>query len=167
MNQPWIYMCSPSQSHLPPHPIPLGLPSAPALSTCLMHFPGYNKGVTKWSATWIFNPFQFLPNAGDSFIVFSSVGSFHLFQCFLRHGGVVLRETARSTCQIVLQREHDSTKVMQPAGGRAMPVTQAPFFQANPPSSRPPAVLILSGPELWGGLEIVALLEVHFCSEEF
>ena len=36
MNQPWIYMCSPP-SHLPPHPIPLGLPSAPALSTCLMH----------------------------------------------------------------------------------------------------------------------------------
>ena len=26
-------------SHLPPHPIPLGLPSAPALSTCLMHPP--------------------------------------------------------------------------------------------------------------------------------
>ena len=24
-------------SHLPPHPIPLGLPSAPGLSTCLMH----------------------------------------------------------------------------------------------------------------------------------
>ena len=24
-------------SHLPPHPIPLSLPSAPALSTCLMH----------------------------------------------------------------------------------------------------------------------------------
>ena len=24
-------------SHLPPHPIPLGLPSAPALSICLMH----------------------------------------------------------------------------------------------------------------------------------
>ena len=24
-------------SHLPPHPIPLGLPSAPALSTCLTH----------------------------------------------------------------------------------------------------------------------------------
>ena len=24
-------------SHLPPHPIPLGLPSAPAPSTCLMH----------------------------------------------------------------------------------------------------------------------------------
>ena len=24
-------------SHLPPHPIPLGLPSAPALSTYLMH----------------------------------------------------------------------------------------------------------------------------------
>ena len=24
-------------SNLPPHPIPLGLPSAPALSTCLMH----------------------------------------------------------------------------------------------------------------------------------
>ena len=39
MNQPWIYMCSPSRSppHLPLHPIPLGLPSAPGLSTCLMH----------------------------------------------------------------------------------------------------------------------------------
>ena len=39
MNQPWIYMCSPSQysSHLPPHPIPLGLPSALALSIRLMH----------------------------------------------------------------------------------------------------------------------------------
>ena len=36
-NQPWIYMCSPSwtPSHLAPHPIPLGHPSAPALSTCL------------------------------------------------------------------------------------------------------------------------------------
>lgn len=28
------------------------------------------------------SPFQFLPNAGDSFIVFSSVGSFHLFPVF-------------------------------------------------------------------------------------
>ena len=39
MNQPWIYMCSPSRSpsRLPLHPIPLGLPSAPALSTRLMH----------------------------------------------------------------------------------------------------------------------------------
>ena len=27
-------------SRLPPHPIPLGLPSAPAPSTCLMHQPG-------------------------------------------------------------------------------------------------------------------------------
>ena len=35
MNQPWVYMCSPSwtPSHLPPHPIPQGHPSAPALST--------------------------------------------------------------------------------------------------------------------------------------
>ena len=35
MNQPWVYMCSPSwpPSHLPPHPIPLGHPSAPALGT--------------------------------------------------------------------------------------------------------------------------------------
>ena len=36
MNQPWVYMCSPSwtpTSHLPPHPIPQGHPSAPALST--------------------------------------------------------------------------------------------------------------------------------------
>ena len=40
MNQSWIYMCSPSRSpppHLPLHPIPLGLPSAPGPSTCLMH----------------------------------------------------------------------------------------------------------------------------------
>ena len=37
MNQPWIYMCSPTLSCLPLHPIPLGLPSAPALSTRLMH----------------------------------------------------------------------------------------------------------------------------------
>ena len=33
MNQPWVYMYSPSPSHLPPHSIPLGHPSAPALST--------------------------------------------------------------------------------------------------------------------------------------
>ena len=35
MNPPWVYMCSPSwtPSHLPPHPIPLGHPSAPAPST--------------------------------------------------------------------------------------------------------------------------------------
>ena len=33
MNQPWVYMCSPSWTHLPPHPIPLGHPSTPALST--------------------------------------------------------------------------------------------------------------------------------------
>ena len=34
------YTCIPHPdppSHLPPHPIPLGLASAPALSTCLMH----------------------------------------------------------------------------------------------------------------------------------
>ena len=39
MNQPWIYMYSPSQSpsHLPLYPIPLGLPSAPgpALVSCI------------------------------------------------------------------------------------------------------------------------------------
>ena len=37
MNQPWVYMCSPSWTPLPPpspsHPIPLGHPSTPALST--------------------------------------------------------------------------------------------------------------------------------------
>ena len=35
MNQPWVYMCSPSwtPSILPPHPIPQGHTSAPALST--------------------------------------------------------------------------------------------------------------------------------------
>ena len=40
MNQPWIYMYSPHPdppSHLPFYPIPLGLPSAPGPSTCLMH----------------------------------------------------------------------------------------------------------------------------------
>ena len=35
MNQPSVYMCSPSwtSSYIPPHPIPQGHPSAPALST--------------------------------------------------------------------------------------------------------------------------------------
>ena len=35
MNQPRVYMCSPSwtHSHVPTHPVPLGHPSAPALST--------------------------------------------------------------------------------------------------------------------------------------
>ena len=35
MNQPWVLICSPSwhSSHLLPHPIPQGHPSAPALST--------------------------------------------------------------------------------------------------------------------------------------
>ena len=35
MNQPWVYMRSPSwtPSHLPPYPIPQGHPSTPALNT--------------------------------------------------------------------------------------------------------------------------------------
>ena len=35
MNPPWVYMCSPfwTPFHLPPHPIPLGNPSAPERST--------------------------------------------------------------------------------------------------------------------------------------
>ena len=35
MNQPWVYVQAhpEPQSHLPPHPIPQGHPSAPALST--------------------------------------------------------------------------------------------------------------------------------------
>ena len=33
LNPPWVYMCSPSQIPLPPHPIPLGYPSAPAPSS--------------------------------------------------------------------------------------------------------------------------------------
>ena len=37
-------------SHLPPHPIPLGLPSAPALSTCLMH--------PTWAGD-LFHPWQY------------------------------------------------------------------------------------------------------------
>ena len=43
-------------SHLPPHPIPLGHPSAPALSTCIMH------------QTW----------TGDSFHIW-------YFTCFMLH----------------------------------------------------------------------------------
>ena len=34
MKQPWVYMCSPSRSPLPPPSPP---PSAPGPSTCLMH----------------------------------------------------------------------------------------------------------------------------------
>ena len=39
MKQPWVCMCSHPDppSHLPLHPIPLGLPSAPGPSACLMH----------------------------------------------------------------------------------------------------------------------------------
>ena len=42
MNQPWIYRFTcilhpDPPSHLPLYPIPLGLPSAPGPSTCLMH----------------------------------------------------------------------------------------------------------------------------------
>ena len=33
MNQPWVYMCSPSWTPLPLYPIPQGHPNAPALST--------------------------------------------------------------------------------------------------------------------------------------
>ena len=38
MNQSWVYMCPPvlnSPCHLPPHPIPLGCPRAPALGALL------------------------------------------------------------------------------------------------------------------------------------
>ena len=43
MNQPWVYMCPPSQipSHLPTHPIPLGCRSAPAFSA-LFHASNLN-----------------------------------------------------------------------------------------------------------------------------
>ena len=39
MKQPWVYMCSHPDppSHLPLHPLPLGFPSAPGPSACLMH----------------------------------------------------------------------------------------------------------------------------------
>ena len=43
MNQPWVYMCPHPEhpSQLPPHPIPLGCPSAPALSA-LFHSSNLN-----------------------------------------------------------------------------------------------------------------------------
>ena len=39
LNPPWVYMCSPSwtPSQLPPHPIPLSHPNAPAQASCIMH----------------------------------------------------------------------------------------------------------------------------------
>ena len=46
-------------SRLPPHPIPLGLPSAPALSTCLMHF-CVKVLVAQWSPT-LCNPMNYSP----------------------------------------------------------------------------------------------------------
>ena len=47
MSQPWVYMCphpEPPHHHLPPHPIPQGHPSAPALSA-LSH---------AWNLDWRF-----------------------------------------------------------------------------------------------------------------
>ena len=37
MKQPWVYMCSPSRSPLPPPSPPIGFPSASGPSACLMH----------------------------------------------------------------------------------------------------------------------------------
>ena len=39
MEEPWVYMCShpDPRSHLPLHLLPLGFPSAPGPSACLMH----------------------------------------------------------------------------------------------------------------------------------
>ena len=58
MNQPWIYMCSPSWTllHLPHHPVPLGHPGAPALNTllnpCLLsHFSCVWLFATPWTIT--------------------------------------------------------------------------------------------------------------------
>ena len=50
MNQPWVYMCPHPDppSHLPPHPIPQGHPTAPALST-LSHASNLNW----WSVSYM------------------------------------------------------------------------------------------------------------------
>ena len=45
MSQPWVSTCPPSWTHLPPHPIPLGCPWAPALSV-LLHVSNL-----RWSST--------------------------------------------------------------------------------------------------------------------
>ena len=53
----WIshgFMCSPSRSPLPPppHPIPLGHPSAPSLSNCLMH-PTWTVSLIRCQMVWV------------------------------------------------------------------------------------------------------------------
>ena len=45
-------------SHLPPHPIPLGLPSAPVLSTCLMHPTWAGDLFHPWYYTCLFQCFS-------------------------------------------------------------------------------------------------------------
>ena len=50
MTPPWVYMCSPSWTppHLPPHPIPLGHPNAPAPSTLY-----YASNLDWWSVSYM------------------------------------------------------------------------------------------------------------------
>ena len=61
MNQPWVYMCPPSwtPSHLPPHPIPLGHPSAPALSA-LSHALNLDTGNLEYSGSSLEDSTAFL-----------------------------------------------------------------------------------------------------------
>lgn len=82
-------------------------------------------------------------------LVFSSVGSFHLFWGFHRHCSEGLRETVRS-----FQPDPFYTNTTRPRScsqlvAEPSPWCRGPFFQANSPSSGPPAVRVLSRPELW------------------
>ena len=56
MNPPQVYTCSPSWTHLPPHTIPLGHPSAPALST-LSHLSNLDWWSTCFDNIYVSMPF--------------------------------------------------------------------------------------------------------------
>ena len=57
MNQPWVYTCP----HLPPHPIPLSCPSAPALSA-LFHASSLNWSYISHMAICMFHCYSLKPS---------------------------------------------------------------------------------------------------------
>ena len=101
MNQPWVYICSPSwtPSHIPPHPIPQGHPNAPALST-LFHA----LNMDWWSVShMVIHRFQYysLKSSHPCLLPQSpKVCSLHmcLFCCFAYRVIVIYNDTSLYVC---------------------------------------------------------------------